>query len=174
MAELLVDRVYRACTLDSHELVDLVLNLLLGLYELGQVGREAGNLDLVAEVVLDSVGKHEVTISKTLHEGRSTETVSTVVREVGLTDSEETGDRGLQLVVNPDTTHGVVDSREDHHRSLVGVLVGDLLVHVEEVTITGTYYILTEALDSVLEVEEYSETSIVNTEAGIATLLGST
>ena len=31
-----------------------------------------------------------------------------------------------------------------------------------------------EALESVLEVEEYSETSIVNTEAGIATLLGST
>ena len=169
-----MDRVYRACTLDSHELVDLVLNLLLGLYELGQVGREAGNLDLVAEVVLDSVGEHEVTIGKTLHERRSTETVSTVVREVSLTDSEETGDRGLQLVVNPDTTHGVVDSGEDHHRSLVGVLVGDLLIHIEEVTIASTYYILTEALDSVLEVEEYGQASVVNTEACIATLLCST
>ena len=169
-----MDRVYRACTLDSHELVDLGLYLLLGLLELGQVGREAGNLDLVAEVVLNSVGEHEVTVGQALHEGRGTEAVGTVVREVGLTDGKQAGDRGLQLVVNPDTTHGVVDGGEDHHRSLVGVLVGDLLVHVEEVTVAGTYYILAQTLDGVLEVEEYGQTRIVHTEAGIATLLGST
>ena len=72
------------------------------------------------------------------------------------------------------TTHGVVDSGEDHHRSLIGVLVGDFLIHIEEVTITSTYYILTETLDSVLEVKEYSQASVVNTETCIATLLSST
>ena len=34
------------------------------------------------------------------------------------------------MVVNPDTTHCIVDSREDHHRSLVWVLVSDFFVHI--------------------------------------------
>ena len=40
VAELLVDRVNRTLTLDVHEAVDLSLNTLLSLCELGQVGRE--------------------------------------------------------------------------------------------------------------------------------------
>ena len=77
-----------------------------------------------------------------------------MVREVGLPDSEEPGHGGHQLVVYPDTAHGVVDGRVDHHRRLVGIVVGDLLVHLEEVTIAGLYDVLTQALNGRGEVEE--------------------
>ena len=50
------------------------------------------NCNLVAEVVLDSVGEHEVTVGKTLHEGRCAETVGAVVGEVALANREETLD----------------------------------------------------------------------------------
>ena len=116
------------------------------------------NSDLVAEIVLDGIGKHEVTVGKTLHEGGSTETVGTVIGEVTLADGEEALDRSLELVVYPDTAHSVVDGGEDHHRvvilltvnlvgELAGVNVGDLLIHVEEVAVTLANHIETETVD---------------------------
>ena len=64
--------------------------------------------------------------------------------------------------------------RIDHHRLLVGVHVGDLLVHLEEVAVAGLDHILAEPLDSGLEVEEYGQPRFVHTEPGIATLLRGT
>ena len=185
VTQLLVDRVNRALTLDVHQTVNLCLNSLLGSLELGQVGRQASPQLLVGQVVLDSIGKYEVTIGQALHKSRSTQTVSTVVREVTLTDSEQTGDSGLQLIVNPNTTHCVVDSGEDHHgvivlyainglSQLTGVNVGNLLVHLEEVAITLENLLDAQTLDRLREVKEYSQTSVVNTEALVATLLSST
>ena len=165
-----MDTVHRAVTLNSHELLDLLGDTLLCLSELWEVGGHTRNADLVAQVVLDSIRQYEVTISQTLHQRRSTEAVSTVVREVSLTNTEETLHAGLQLIVHPDTTHSIVDSREDHHWLLVWVLVHDLLVHLEEVTIFSLYDILAKALDSVREIEEHSQTGIVDTIALVATL----
>ena len=65
-----------------------------------------------------------------------------MVGEVSFPDSEEPRYGGHQFVVYPDTAHGVVDGGVDHHRSLIGVVVGDLLIHLEEVTITSLYDIL--------------------------------
>ena len=172
--QLLVDGVHRAFALDSHEAVDLVLHVLLRRSKLRQVGGHTRYADLVGEVVLDGVRQYEVAVSKTLHECGSTEAVGTVVGEVRLADAEETFDGGLQFVVHPDTTHGIVDSREDHHRVLIGVLVHDFLVHLEEVAVFLRNDIFAEALDSVGEVEEDSETCVVHAEAFVATLFGST
>ena len=119
VAEFLVDRVNGALTLDVQQTILLLINLLLSLSELRQIGRDLRPDSLVGQIVLDGVRQHEVTIGQTLHQRRSTQTVGTVVREVTLTDSEQTRDSGLQLVVNPDTTHGVVDSGIDHHRLVV-------------------------------------------------------
>ena len=159
VSELLVDRVNRTLTLDIHQTVGLCLNSLLCLCKFGQVGTEAWPYLLVSEVVLDGVRQYEVTVGQALHKSRGTETVSTVVREVTLTDSKQTRDGGLQLVVNPDTTHGVVDSWEDHHRLVVlhavdlvgevaGEHVGDLLIHLEEVTITLHDLVDAETVDT--------------------------
>ena len=109
-----------------------------------------------------------------MHQCRCTQAVCTVVREVSFTDSEETLDRSHQFVVNPNTTHCIVDSREDHHRSLIWIFVCNFFVHVEQVTVTSTNYVFAQAVDSVLEVQEYSQTCIVHTVTSVATFLSST
>ena len=35
-----------------------------------------------------------------------------------------------QLVIHPETTHRIVDSRIDHHRRFVRILICDLLIHL--------------------------------------------
>ena len=97
-----------------------------------------------------------------------------MVGEVALADSEQSGYVGLQLVVYPQAAHGVVDGRVNHHRVLVGVLVGNFLVHVEKVTVTLCNNILAQAVDSLGEVEEYGQAGVVHAKAFVATLLGCT
>ena len=174
MTQFLVDRVNRVFSVYGFDLLDLIFHFLFGCSKFRQVGREARNLNLIGQVVLDSVRQYEVSVSQTLHQCRCTQAVSTVVGEVGFTDSEQTRDRSHQFIINPDTTHGVVDSGEYHHRSLVRVLVSDFFVHVEEVTITGTNHVLTQTIDSIFEIEEDGQTGIVHTETGITTFFGCT
>ena len=103
-----------------------------------------------------------------------------MVGEVALADGEETLYRCLELVVNPDAAHSVVDGREDHHRVvvvhavlLVGefarVDVGDFLIHVEEVAVTLAHYVEAEAVDGFREVKEDCKASVVYAEALVAT-----
>ena len=183
VSQFLVDAVDRALALDAHDVIQVGLYSLLGLIKLGCVGRETWHSNLVAQVVLDGVRQHKVTIGQTLHQCRSTQTVGAVVAEVALTDSEQTLDAGLQLIVNPDTTHRVVDSRIDHHGivvllaiDLVGqftrIDIGDLLVHVEEVAIALANHVDTQAVDGLAEVEEHGLASVVDTVTLVATLLG--
>ncbi len=58
-----------------------------------------------------------------------------MVGEVRLADGEQSRDRGLEVVVDPESAHRVVHGRVDAHRGLVRVLRGDLRVHVEEVAV---------------------------------------
>ena len=155
---------------DAHEFLNTLAYTLLSLVKLLGIGGEVRHLDLVAEIVLHGVRYHEVAVGETPHESRRTETVGTVVREVTLTQSEETLDRSLELIVNPDTAHGVVAGGEDHHRGLVGVVIRDHLIHVEEVAVTVAYNILAKTLDGILEVEIYG-VACTYAIAGIATLL---
>ena|SRR5574344_662941 len=94
-----------------------------------------------------------------------------MVREVSLSDCIQTRDCGHEVVVNPDTTHCVVDSRINHHRLLVWVGVGNLLIHLEEVTITLTDLILSETVNCSLEIKEYCKSSLIYSEACVTTLL---
>ena len=148
VTEFFVDAVYTALAADCEKTIDAFAHVLFCSLKFGEVSREARNGDLVSEVILNRVRKHEVTIGQTLHECRSTEAVCTVVREVTFTDGKETIDGGHQFVVHPDTTHGVVDSREDLHWSFVRRLVGDFFVHIEEVTIASFDFLATEVFDS--------------------------
>ena len=89
-----------------------------------------------------------------------------MVREVTLTDREQTGNGGHQLIVDPNTTHCIVDSRENHHRIIVlhtvnfignftRINIGNLFIHIEKVAITLKNGINAEAIDRLREVEEY-------------------
>ncbi len=108
-----------------------------------------------------------------------------MVGEVTLADSEEALDRSLELIVYPDTTHSIVDSREDHHRVIVfhainflseltRIYVGDFLIHVEEVAVALANHVDAKAVDSLREVEEYCKSGIIDTITLVTTLLGST
>ena len=116
---------------------------------------------LRGEVVAEGVGKDEVAVGQALHQRAGAEAVGAVVGEVGLAEHEQAGDGAHQVVVDPEAAHGVVDGRVDAHRDLVGVLVGDALVHVEEVAVALADRRLAEAADGVGEVE-------VDAEAGLA------
>ena len=70
---------------------------------------------------------------------------------------EQAGDRGHQVVVDPQPAHRVVDGGVDAHRHLVRVLVGDALVHLEEVAVAlARSTSLAEPLDGVGEVEVHA------------------
>ena len=56
---------------------------------------------------------------------------------------------------------------------LTWVNVGNLLIHIEEVSLTLKDNVDTEAVNRLREVEEYGKASVVDTEALVATLLGS-
>ena len=105
-----------------------------------------------------------------------------MIREVTLTDREQTWDCCLQFIVNPDTTHCVVNSWEYHHwlvivkailriNEFTRINVSNLFIHIEQVTITLTNFIYTKTLNRLREVKEYSKTCIIYTKALIATLL---
>ena len=147
VSEFLVDAVDRALTIDGKEAIDALAHVLLGGFEFGKLGGEAGHGDLVGKIVLNRVGQHEISVGQPLHEGRSTEAVGTVVGEVALTDGEKAIDGGHEFVVHPDSAHGIVDGGENLHGGFVGALVGDLFVHVEEVTVAGSNFIAAEVAD---------------------------
>ena len=124
-----MDIVNSAVTLDGEELVDAFFGLLLAVFERG-IG--FGNLlELGAcEVAADGERNDEVTVGEALHKSRSAEAVCTVVGEVGFTENEAARNSGHQIVVHPEAAHGVVDGREDTHRNLVRVFVGNLFLGV--------------------------------------------
>src|SRR5690606_16325881 len=74
------------------------------------------------------------------------------IREVCLSKDKESGDGAHQVVVDPEPPHCVVNSRIDPHRSLVGIIAGDLLVHLEEVSVAGLDRLSSLPVDRILEV----------------------
>ena len=107
----------------------------------------------VRQVVADRVGDDEVAVGQALHQRARAEAVGAVVGEVGLAEDEQARDVAHQVVVHPEPAHRVVRRRIDAHRHLVGVLAGDLLVHLEEVAVALLDRLLAEPLDGVGEVE---------------------
>ena len=159
-----------AGALVGHEVVDARLHRLLGLDDGGVV---LGDLveGAVGEVVADGVGEHEVAVGQALHQRRGAEAVGAVVGEVGLAGDEQAGDRGLQVVVDPQAAHHVVHGRVDPHRDLVGVLARDPGVHVEEVAVLVLDGLAAEALDGLGEVEVDAASYAVDLGADAAALV---
>ena len=168
-----MDGIYGLLALDGEEAVDTGLDGLLGVVELLGGDIRLGLGKLVGEVVADRDRQHEVAVREALHQRGSAEAVAAVVGEVGLADGVEARDGGLQVVVDPDAAHRVVDGGIDHHRLLPRGARGDLLVH-EEVAVTLGDALVAEALDGVREVKIDGLAGLVDAEAGVAALLGGT
>ena len=64
--------------------------------------------------------------------------------------------------------------RVDHHRSLVWIIVRDLFVHIEQVTVFLLNDLFTQAIDRVGEIQEYGQARAVHAETCVATLFSGT
>ena len=170
-AELLVEAVDGAGAIDGEQPVGAGVDLFLGLLELGLVGLDRARL-LGGEIVGDGGRDDEVAIGQALHQGGGTEAVRAVVGEVRLAQHVEAGDVGHQVVVHPEAAHRVVHGGVDLHRLLVGILAGDLVIHLEQVAVAGADRGLAEAVGRVAEVEEHPEAGLGHAESGVADFLG--
>src|SRR5215213_1498875 len=87
------------------------------------------------EVVADGVGNDEVAVGQSLHQRAGAQPVRAVIAEVGFPEHVQARQVAHQVVVDPQPAHRVVDSGIDPHRHRVRILVGDPLVHVEQVAV---------------------------------------
>ena len=76
-----------------------------------------------------------------------------MITEVGLADCIEPGDSGHEVVVDPEATHRVVGGGVDPHGHLVGILIGDAVVHLEEVAVPILDGVVSIPSDGRLEIE---------------------
>ena len=67
-----------------------------------------------------------------------------------------------------------MDGRIDHHRRFVGVVVGNLFVHLEKIAVLLLHYIFAQTADGIVEVEENGEPRIVYPKAGVTAFFGCT
>ena len=137
----------------------------------GMIGGDGGEFT-GGQVVAEGVGDDEVTVGESLHQGAGPEAIGTVVGEVGFTEDVESGNGALEVVVDPESPHGVVDGGVDPHGNLVGVLVGDLVVHMEEVSIFLFDDVESVAFDGLCEVEVDGGPGFPNPLSGVAAFLG--
>ena len=138
---------------DREQTLHLVGHRRLGLEEHRVVGGNRVGAEQRCEPVADRRGEHEVAVGEGLHECARTEPVRPVIREVRLAEHVQPGDVAHQVVVNPEATHRVVHGGVDAHGDLVRVLVGDALVHLDEVAVALLDDVLAEPADRVREVE---------------------
>ena len=84
----------------------------------------------------------------------------------------QTRDIAHEVVVHPKAAHRVVHSGVDAHGTIVSVLSGDVLIHLEEVAVAFLDGFLTETLDGIREIQVNTESSRADSPALDAGLLG--
>ena len=147
--------------------VDVRLDRGLGLPERVVVGRHRRQRR-AAEIVRQRVGNDEVAVGQPLHQRARAEAVGAVIGEVRLAEHVQARDRAHQVVVDPEAAHRVVDRGVDPHRHAVGILVGDLRVHVEEVAVAPLDDVRAEPLDRVREVQVDREAAVADAASFVA------
>ena len=152
---------------------DVAFDIFDRLLDLGMIKGIITRLD-AGKVAADGVRDDEVAVCQALHEGRSTETVGAVDREVSFAENEKTRHVAHEVVVNPETAHGVVRCRVHTHRPLVAILIGNLLIHLEKVAVTLPDRIFAQTLDGVGKVKIDTTTARTDTATIVTLLFGST
>ena len=102
---------------------------------------------LVRQIVSYRIRKYVVTVGQTLHQRGGAKTVCSVIGEVAFAYCVASFDRSHQFIVDPEAAHCVVYGRVYHHRRYVRVVVGNHLVHLEEVSVFFFHYFFTEVVN---------------------------
>ena len=168
--ELAVVVIHAALALDPEHALRVRAHGGLGLRKLRAI-RGRALADLGREVVADGVWQHEVAVGEALHERARAEAVRAVVAEVRFAEHEQAGHIRHEVVVHPQPAHRVMHGGIDAHRHLVGVLVGDLFVDLEEVAVTLPHLVLAQPLDGIREVQIYAQPAGADASPVVACLL---
>ena len=165
--ELAVEVVDRPAAVHRREPAGLFVDRALRLAERGVVGADQLLAEQRREVVADGGREHEVAVGESLHQRARTQPVGAVVGEVRLAEHVEPRDVAHEVVVDPQPAHRVVDRGVDAHGHLVRVLVGDAVVHLDEVAVALLDDVVPESLDRVAEVEVHTVLQWTDTTAGV-------
>jgi hypothetical protein len=96
-----------------------------------------------------------------------------MVGEVGLADDMEAGDRAHQVVVHPEPAHRVVHRGIDPHGNLVRILVGNPVIHLEEIAVTIADGPLPQPPDRIGKVEIDAKPALPDPASLVTHFLGS-
>ena len=129
---------------------------------------------LISQVVWQGGRNDEVAIRQPLHEGAGTETVGSMVGKVSFAKDVQARHVAHEIIVHPETSHGVVHGGVDTHRLLVGVFTSDLLIHGEEVAVTLADFVFTETFDGICKIQIHAQAAGADATSVIALLLGGT
>src|SRR5574344_570805 len=97
-----------------------------------------------------------------------------MVAEVTFTNCIQSRNSSLKIVIYPKTSHSIMDGRINHHRLFPWTCGSNLLIHLEEVTISFCNSLFAKTLNSFLKIKEHCQTCLIYTISGITSLLGST
>jgi len=95
-----------------------------------------------------------------------------VVGEVGFPDDVQARNGAHEVVVDPEAAHCVVDRWKDPHWDPVGVLIGDAVVHLEEIAIPVADGRLAQPPDGVGKIQVHSQSALSHSPAFVANFLG--
>ncbi len=152
-AQFAVEPIWRTCAFGVEVSAVASLCFILGFFERWVIDAWDCFSKQRCQLIADGVRQHEVAVGQTLHQCRSTQTVCTVVGEVGFTGCVQARNGRHQFVVHPQTAHGVVRCWVNTHRRLVRVFAGNALVHFKQVAVALFNDVKTETLDGCGEVE---------------------
>ena len=138
----------------------------------GSVTRGRGREPRRREIVADGVGQDKIAVGEPLHQGARAQAVGTVVGAVRFADHEQPREGAHQVVVHPQAAHRVVRRGIDPHRDPVGVLSGDALVHLEQVTVALGDHAPAIARDGVAQIEVHAVASRPDAAPLVADVLG--
>src|SRR6516162_7960138 len=94
-----------------------------------------------------------------------------MVGEISFTEDMQPRDRTHQVIVNPETTHGVMHCRVNPHWALISVFRSDVVVHVEEIAVPFPDGLLAKSLDGVRKIEINAQSAGAHAPAFVANLL---
>ena len=134
-SEFSMEIINRFCSLVIDKSIDLCSHIRLCFFKFRGVGRDWSCTDIICQIISDGVWQNKITICQALHQCRGTKSVGTMVRKVGLPYRKATWYCCHQVVINPNTSHGVVNSWVDHHRGFVRVLIDNFFIHLKQVAI---------------------------------------
>ena len=170
-SEFTVEAVDASFAARFQQAVHAVIDFLKAAFEL-RVRFIDGAWLLVSEVIRDGRRENEVSVGKTLHQGGGSKAVGAMVGKVRLPGHMKSGKIRHQVVIDPEPSHRVVDCWENLHGGLVGVLSLDLLIHLEEIAVSGGNGVMAVPEDGVTKVEVDAKSGWCDPAPLIADLLG--